>query len=276
MGWAPALVAAVIQGLTEFLPISSSGHLALLELMWRGVEPDLAYAVLLHVGTLGAVLAFYRRDVGTLLLGWRTRGWGPAVPEAGTPARFPEGIRAAWGAILAATLPTAAIGLAFEERVEAAFASPRTLIATFSITGALLAISYFLAPRALQDRITLGRAFLIGIAQGLAIFPGISRSGATIVAGMLLGLSGLTAMRFSFLISIPAVAGAALLKSRVLLTAAPETLVVYATGTLIAFAVGWLSLVLLRQMVRRLRLWWFAFYCLVPALIALLLAQGLA
>ncbi|MEO0600421.1 MAG: undecaprenyl-diphosphate phosphatase [Myxococcota bacterium] len=258
-----ALFLGVTQGLTEFLPVSSSGHLVLFEQAFGLVsgEDEILFYLVLHVGTLIPVLYFYRDWVFKLLR-------DPFVGEA--PFREREGVQ--WiGYLLLASVPTAIIGLAFEDLFETLFSTPATLAVTFTITALLLLATSRFDRSHLANPLSAGIVLTLGIAQGIAITPGISRSGTTIAVALLLGLDRETAARFSFLMSVPAITGALLLKLRDAEVGAidPTQLVVGGSAALVT---GYLALVLLVQVVRAGRMAYFAAYLFAVAGFALYLA----
>lgn len=185
---------ALIQGLTEFLPVSSSAHLILVPSLLGWPDQGLAFDVAVHLGTLIAVVSFFRKDILKLFLAWVSSISGKGMsPEA----------RLAWGVILG-TIPAGIVGLIFKDFIEVNLRSPLVIAATTIIFGLLL---WFADKRAKleRDELTLGwQDFLvIGGAQAMALIPGTSRSGITITAGLLLGLTREAAARYSFLLSIP-------------------------------------------------------------------------
>jgi undecaprenyl-diphosphatase len=256
-----AVILGIVQGLTEFLPISSSGHLVLGQ-HFLGVldsaREDVVFEVLLHLGTLVAVLVAYRHDIARLLLALRPDRWRSAESA-------PE--RRLLLAIAVASIPAAAIGILFKGPLQAAFGQPQLVAVLLLVTGTLLLIG---------DRLKRGnltpedggpwRALFVGCAQALAILPGISRAGSTIVAGIAVGLKPVEAARLSFLISIPAVAGAALLELQPLLAGQAPPMIYSPAALLAGFLssalVGYLALQWLLVAVRRRNLSWFAAYCL--------------
>ncbi|HHO50855.1 MAG TPA: undecaprenyl-diphosphate phosphatase [Deltaproteobacteria bacterium] len=256
-----ALFLGVIQGLTEFLPVSSSGHLVLFQQFIDIGNDEVLFDLVLHVGTLIPVLWFYRSWVGKLAL-------DPIVGEG--PLLERTGVR--WlGLLILASVPTAAIGLGLEDMFEALFSTPATLAITFTITGLLL-----LATRRFDhsDRsvpLTWRIALVLGIAQGLAITPGISRSGTTIAVALFLGLERETAARFSFLMSVPAISGGLLLKLRSADLAALDAGQL-SIGGIAALLTGYVALTLLVRVVRAGFLSAFAWYMFAIAGFALSLA----
>ena len=190
-----AIALGVVQGVTEFLPVSSDGHLALASIA-LGLRPSLAFDVLLHAGTLAVVVVALRREVGAMIVGSLRLVRRPA--SADPDARFALHV-------IVASLPTAAIGLLLRHVAEAQTESPRIVAAWLAVTGGLLLITV----RTRGDRpVNAALAFAIGVAQGLAVLPGLSRSGSTIAIALLFGVRREDAVRFSFAASVPAIAGA--------------------------------------------------------------------
>jgi len=269
-----AILLGVVQGLTEFLPISSSGHLVIAgKLLETGTQAGgPVREVVAHLGTLLAVFLFFRRPLGRLISYGMAGGW---------LATRRQGLRAAWWeapdgrlivCIAAATIPTGLIGVGFQKTLEEAFQSPHAAGAGLLATSALLALALWRRDKGRNDRsIGLWIALGVGIAQGVAILPGVSRSGATIVAGLLMGLRREQAFEFSFLASIPAILGASVLE----LAGAPWAGSWLGSAPFVAlaaaaFAAGWAALSALRPLVSRGQIGWFALYCLPLGLFALL------
>ncbi|MDI7277569.1 MAG: undecaprenyl-diphosphatase UppP, partial [Anaerolineae bacterium] len=195
-----AVVLGLLQGVTEFVPISSSAHLVLVPWLFGWPSPGLAFDTVLHLGTLAAVLAVFWRDIVALARAWvaSLRRRSAATPQS----------RLAW-ALLVGTFPAVLLGVLAEDYVGGLFDAPGPVAALLVVTGLLLVASERWArrSRALEE-IGTHHAALIGVFQALAIAPGISRSGATISAGRFLGLPRAEAARFSFLLAIPVIAGA--------------------------------------------------------------------
>ncbi|GAB4561554.1 MAG: undecaprenyl-diphosphatase UppP [Anaerolineae bacterium] len=252
-----AFILGILQGATEFLPISSSAHLVLVPWLLRWEPPGLLFDTMVHWGTLVAVFIYFWRDIWHLIraalqsLAARTLD----VPDA----------RIAWG-IAIGTIPAAVIGYLLEDTFEALFLSPRAVGVFLLITAALLAASES-AGRQERPLGTLGLAdgLLIGLAQAAAIAPGISRSGATIAAGLGRGLRRADAARFSFLLSLPAIFGAGLLQLTKTLgaTSSPTTLTPVVIGFVSAAVTGYLCIRFLLRYLQRGRLYAFAAYCAV-------------
>ncbi len=259
------IVLAIIQGLTEFLPVSSSGHLAAAQILWEQMAfPGEVFEVAVHLGTTAAVV-FYYRDVIVDLV----RGLGDDREVRGLTSRR-------WvGYILAASVPTAAIGLSLENYIRAAFQRLDLLALSFAVTGAVLFATH-LVPRR-QGVLGLQTALLIGVAQGAAVFPGVSRSGITISLALLLGIAGRQAVTFSFLLSIPAILGAGLITALDLLEEPFGSGVLFANmafATFCAGAVGYVCIGLVHRATEER--WWhrFAWYLWALAAVLAWLALG--
>lgn len=264
----PTLVAlGILQGLTEFLPVSSSGHLVLFQSWLPGFrEPGVLFHATVHLATLGAVLAWFRRDVLAL------------VRAAVMPGRAdPAAVRLLWLVALG-TVPTALIGLLFRDALEGLFSSVSTAAGMLLVTGALL----FATDRASErsgdaEDMRAGHALMVGLVQGMAIIPGISRSGATVAAGVFSGLGREFALRYSFLLSVPAILGAFVLQLLAHGLDNPSEVNVpgYGLAFLAAFATGYASIGVLFKVLLSRRLTWFACYCWVLGT-AVLIARGIS
>jgi undecaprenyl-diphosphatase len=263
-----ALILGVVQGATEFLPISSSGHLVLVPwfLGWH-FEPQAAFIfdVLVQWGTILAVLLYFRRDLLEIGLCW-LRGIAAGQPFGTPPARL------GW-LLLLASIPAAVIGLALKSVVEKAFAQPAAVSGFLLLTAALLLISEQIHHRQRElDSLNWPDSIFIGFAQALALFPGVSRSGSTIAGGLMRGLDRTAAARFSFLLAIPTMLGAGLIALLDLRDTANATtqLTPLAIGFLAAALVGFLSIRFLLNYLRDHPLTIFAVYCLLLGLGGLL------
>lgn len=261
-----AIVLGVIQGLTEFLPISSDGHLALAQLLLDVQHGGLWLSVLLHAGTLLATLIYFRRRIAELTVDlWRHVRRG-RVPAPGAPA---------WDAVVigVASLPTALIGLTLRESVGRWTEEP--LVTGFGFLGTALVLISTLWPKAGTIAAPLlPAALLLGVAQGLTVLPGLSRSGCTIAAALWLGVRAERAFELSMLMSVPAVAGALLVEASVELRGLDGHALDLFVGASIAFAVGLLALALLRRLVARGHIAGFALWVLPLALATLALAKA--
>lgn len=268
ISWFQALVLGALQGATEYLPVSSSGHLVIAEHLFGLREPTLFFNIVLHVGTLSAIFIYYRRDLAELTretvagLGDLLRGGSLSAVLESRP-----GFRLAL-LIAVGTVPTAVIGLVFRSSFERMFGSVELTGVMLVVTGSVLFLTRF-APKEPSRGIGLVSALIIGTVQGLAIAPGISRSGTTIAAALFRGVEREEAARFSFLLSIPSITGALLVESR----GASDGVGVGALilGFAAAALVGYLCLALLVQLVKRNRLSIFSYYCWALGLIAIFL-----
>jgi undecaprenyl-diphosphatase len=262
------VILGVVQGLTEFLPVSSSGHLVLGQHLFGITEPALSFDISLHVGTLAAVVLVFFREI--LAMAGAAVRLAAAGKGAGALFRQDPDVRLL-GLILAGSVPTAVLGLLVKKYAMGLFASVAFAGAMLLVTGTVL----WLTRRAPAEGVgfggfSYGRAFWIGTAQGLAVLPGISRSGSTISAALFLGMDREAAGRFSFLLSLPAIVGAEILSLKDSLETGGLVLdaaTVY--GTLAAAVVGYGALIVLLRIVRQGRLYLFAPYCWAVGLIAL-------
>lgn len=248
-----AIVLAVLQGLTEFLPISSSAHLILLPVLVGWKDQGLAFDVAVHVGTLIAVVAYYRQQLAQL-----ARAWLACVAGKGTSAEA----RLAWYIILG-TVPVGLVGITLPANIAAFIRSP-LVIATATVVFALLL--WLAAKQAKEQRtiITLLDAVIVGLLQAVALIPGTSRSGITIMAGLSLGLNRETAARFSFLLSIPVIALAGMLKGLELYNKGDSISWEYTLiGVLVSASVAYLSLGWFLQLLRKVGIFPFVVYRLL-------------
>ncbi len=260
-----AILLGIVQGFTEFLPISSSAHLILIPWMfgWQGTLVDgLTFDVALHAGTLVAILAFFWRDWLELL-----RKFFAGLSDGSW--KTGEG-RLVWYIILA-TIPAGVLGMKYEHVVEESFRNPLLIAASLFVFSIIMwAADRFSAKIAGIARMTLGHALFIGCAQALALVPGVSRSGSTITGGLLTGYTRESAARFSFLLSTPVIAGAALMKLRKLHLAHGE-LLPFALGVAFSAIVGYLSIKFLLSYLNRHSLNLFVWYRLVVAAAVLIM-----
>lgn len=260
MSFFAAIIVGVVQGLTEFLPISSSGHLVIVQKLLGIEQHDLALDLAAHMGTVLSIVTIYYGLLGRLLraLG-RVREWFKTQSVEMHLIKM----------VILGSVPTALIGLAFKDQFEEMFSDMTSLGVCFILTGLMLLLSK-LKGGARFDRedlvslkgiesLTWWKAILIGTAQGLAIAPSISRSGATIVAALLLGILGPTAAMFSFILSLPAIVGAAVLELKDVPLEASRWEILGA-GFLTAYLFGLLGLWLTLLVVKKGRLEIFTFY----------------
>ncbi len=256
-----AVVLGVIQGITEFLPVSSSGHLALMQHFLGLREPHVFFDVMLHLGTLGAIIIVYKQSIRHLAGVGLSTVMNPQFYRQ--PASYINGsgdLKLIWF-ILIGSVPTGVIAIAFKQQIETLFVKP-TIVAVMLITTGVILQLPRLRRRTVQEdcRLRFWHSPLIGIAQGLAITPGISRSGATISMALLLGISAKKAARFSFLLSIPAILGAVFLKIKDVAGISVDTTAVV-VGTLTSFLVGYIALRVLLAVLDRGKFSGFSYYC---------------
>lgn len=280
MDWIEALLLGVLQGLTEWLPVSSSGHLALAQ-HYLGPVP-IFIDILLHFGTMLVLLAFFRKEVRmvsrAVLAGLsdlaKGKGWEASVAS--------KADRRMALYILMALVPTAVLALAFRFFFgNTLFSNLAVVAAGFATTGALLLATAFAGAGGRgaasgRDLDGLGRkdALTVGTAQGIAFLPGFSRSGLTIGTGLLGGLEGESAGRYSFLISLPAVLGAMILELPDAGQLPATELALGVVSMLVAMAVGWASLGLLMRILRKGGLHYFAPYCFILCTLTLAVLSG--
>ncbi len=265
MNFIQALVLGIVQGATEFIPISSSGHLVLVPWFLNWPEPGLVFDTIVHWGTLVAILAVFWRDILSLATAWVRSLVERSLDQ-------PEA-RLAW-LIIVGTLPAALMGFFLEDFFESLFSSPGRVATLLLVTGAILALSERLGKRqrSLGDLGWLD-SVLIGLAQGLAIAPGISRSGATIAAGLLRGIERDAAARFSFLLATPIIFGAGLLQLVELFQAGVEgaNWLLLIVGFLAAAISGYVCIKFLLAYLQRGRLYVFAAYCWLAGIASLII-----
>ena len=254
MGYFEAVVLAVIQGLTEFLPVSSSGHLVLAQ-HWFGqfTESHLLYDVMLHLATVTAILVYFRDDLLTLIKGYL----GAANP---TGSMFYGHERQTIHFVIVASIPTAFLGIGVELFGFSKLAQPSIVAVMLLLTGGILWIGRSGTSSRGAKEMKAWDALVIGCIQGMAILPGISRSGSTIAGGMLLGLDRELAARFSLLISIPAIVGATTLEVWKVLGSSHEPLGTYFLGMIVAALVGYWSIAVILRLVRHNHFHFFSFY----------------
>jgi len=247
-----AIVLGLIQGLTEFLPISSSGHLALAEKFMGTQHPDMYMQVFLHFGTLLALLAVYYRRIGSLL---------SSLARA-TTRRMREGDSANVTYVLClavGTVPAMIVGYMFRDLIENAFDRVYIIGILFLVTGTFLFLTRLSSEK--RERVGVLDSILVGFAQAFALLPGISRSGLTISTGIFRGIKKSDAADFSFLLAIPSILIVSVYDLFQVSKARPSPLFHYLVGTACALLVGYCAVRWLLVLVRRGRLSYFSFYC---------------
>jgi len=239
------IILGIVQGITEWLPISSSGHLVIFQQLF-GLQVPVFFDVLLHLGTLAVIFVFFWKDILKLLKALVRRDFNS---EYGRLLIF----------IVIGSVPTALIGILFHEILVSFFSNLLVVGIALISTGTLLLLC---EDRENDKKLTLKDSLLIGLAQGLAIIPGISRSGATIGTGLLRGINREKVTRFSFLLSIPAIIGAGIFESRNVDWSTVEWFPVI-VGVVVSGIFGYFSLKLLLKFVQERKLRWFSWYCWV-------------
>ena len=280
-----SIILGLIQGLTEFLPVSSSGHLVISQHLLGFCEPEILFDISVHVGTLAAIFFYFASDIRRLVV----HGCKLSVYAVTNRAAFLCHLKK-WETrmilmILVASVPTAIIGLLLEQVAETLFASTTLAGAMLLVTGCVLWATRYVLPSLSGDNaagtesssdtktMTYGKAVAVGIAQGLAVLPGISRSGATISTALFLKTAPAHAVRFSFLLSIPAILGAHLLKFDAYFESAAIPWHLHATGAVVACLSGCAALAVLMRVVKKGRLYIFAPYCWLVGIAVILLLR---
>ena len=251
-----AIILGIVQGLTEFLPVSSSGHLQLAnELLGTSLDPEsnLTFSLTLHAATVLSTIVVLWREVWGLLKGLFSRTFNAE--------------QAYILKIIISMIPIGIVGVFFKDYIEAAFSSILVVGIMLLVTAALLSFAYFAKPRQKQT-ISYRDAFIIGLAQSVATLPGLSRSGTTIATGLLLGNRKESIAQFSFLMVLPPILGNALLDIVKGDFGGGVEILPLIAGFVAAFATGCLACQFMINIVRRGKLIWFAAYCAVAGLVA--------
>ena len=271
MSWIESLLLGLLQGLTEYLPISSSGHLAIAGALF-GIdgEQNMAFTVLVHIATVLSTLVILWREIVWIFRDLFTK------QQWNNYSGLNEGTRYAINIIIS-MIPVAIVGFFFKDSIKKVFESDIMFVGCFLlVTAALLTFSYYAKPRQ-REQISGWHAFIIGIAQAVAVLPGISRSGSTIATGIILGNKKEKLAQFSFLMAIPPILGEALLDMKELIekagtgtTGTDTSFGVLAIGFIAAFLSGCAACKWMISIVRKGKLIWFAIYCAFIGLITLL------
>lgn len=240
-----AILWGAVQGLTEFLPISSSGHLVLVPALLGRELPDLTTVAMLHLGTLVAVLAYYRSDLARM-------------------ARFDRPARKMITIIAIGTIPAVVLGLAFETKLDELTERPTAVAVMLIVTGAILLATMLLGLGSkTTEELSPKDAGIIGLAQSFALVPGVSRSGMTISAGLARGMERVEAARFAFLLGIPAIAGAGLLSVIRAISDGSGVTASTIVGMVVAAAVGYGAIAFLIRVLGKIGLAPFGIYCII-------------
>ena len=267
-----AIILGIIQGLTEFLPVSSSGHLVLFQQLFGLKEAELFFDVCVHLGTLLAVMVVFRQEIKNIILALMR-----LISSTGSKKTILQKVESDPDLkmallIVIGSIPTAVLGFLFRGIADRLFASAFIVGLMLMVTGLLLWLTRWAATRVEQpgaDRLTPKNALIIGVVQGLAIIPGISRSGSTISIALLLGIRREMAARYSFLLSIPAIIGAGLLSFKEGLSQTDQAIQISLLGAVAAALVGYGALKSLLHVVKKGRLHLFAPYCWMAGILAI-------
>jgi len=256
MTFIQAIFLAIVQGLTEFLPVSSSGHLVLFQKIFNIENPPVFFDVLLHLGTLLAILIYFRKQIIELL-------------------KFPKKNIKLWIFVLVGSIPVGIAGYLLKEKVDSIFNSLLTLGISWIIFGVFSIISSIKIAKisTKRDLLTINTkdGLFIGFLQAVALLPGVSRSGSTVIAGLLSGFSNSSAVFLSFLLAIPAIAGASIIEARGGtgdIGLSTPTIII---SILLSFLIGYFSLILLQKVLRENKFRYFGYYCLLVGFVAILL-----
>lgn len=271
MSWLQVVVLAVVQGLTEFLPVSSSGHLAVVSRLWFAGDAGASFTAVTQLGTETAVLVYFARDIARILKAW----WGGLFRAAHRNADY----RLGWYVIIG-TIPICVLGLAFTDQIRSGVRNLWVVATALVVFSVVIAAAEYVGRQTRHvEQLTYRDAVLVGLAQTLALVPGVSRSGATISAGLFVGLDRELAARFGFLLAIPAVFASGLFSlpdafhpvSEGMSATGPQLL----AATVIAFAVGLAAVAWFLRFLLRHSMYWFVGYRVAAGVTVLvLLATG--
>lgn len=258
-----AIILGIVQGLTEFLPVSSSGHLVLVQKLMKVDDPGVTFELLVHLGTLFSVLIYFRKELFTLL---RAVFDSKMIEE-----------RKMIGYLAIGTVPAAFFGLQFKEFFERAYENPVLVSGLLLVTGSIMFIPRLLKGRMGENPVRLPSALIMGFGQAVAILPGVSRSGSTIVAGLASGVKPAKAAEFSFLLAIPAIGGAAVLQLKKIMElpaveqeAIKAALTPYLWGALFSFIFGLIAVFAVLSTIRKGKFEYFGYYCFVAGILGLI------
>ena len=258
MSWFEAIILGLVQGLTEFLPVSSSGHLAIAKALFGIETHDLAFEIIVHTATVLSVIVVFWKDIVKLLEGLFKFKMNPETRYIIL--------------LVISMIPVFIVGVFFKDKVEALFGNGLTVVGcALIVTAILLAVSQFYRPR--QKEINWWRALVIGLAQAVAVIPGLSRSGSTIATGLICGAKRSEITRFSFLMVLVPILGEAFLD--VVdggFAASSVGILPLLLGFLAAFASGLFACKAMLSLVRRASLGWFAIYCAIVGILCLIFA----
>ncbi|MGB2696720.1 MAG: undecaprenyl-diphosphate phosphatase [Candidatus Zixiibacteriota bacterium] len=257
-----AILLGIVQGLTEFLPVSSSAHLVLAEYILKIRLESIRFEVFLHLGTFFSVVIIFRQQIWKLIRSLR----GIFRKDDSESEEYLKLL----GLILGGSVPALVLGLSFNEYMEKAFTSHAFASSMLILTGLFLWFTQF--TKAKKDKLNLGDAILVGLAQAFALLPGISRAGFTISTGLFRGVKGEKSAEFSFLLSLPAILGASILKFKEILDESPGSgeIILYLLGGFIAFVFGYIAIKFLLGVLKKGKFQNFAYYCLGVGILSLI------
>ena len=264
MTWYEAVILGIVQGLTEFLPVSSSAHLRIVPALFGWDDPGTAFTAVIQLGTIAAVIIYFFKDIIRIANAWLRSLFNPKL-RSGADARM------GWYVILG-TIPIAVLGLMFENQIDTVARDLRLISATLIVLGIILLIA---DQRGISikklERLSFWDAMVFGIAQALALIPGVSRSGATITAGLFMGYDRASAARYSFLLSIPAIVASGLFKLKDINTVDGPSLGLTLLATLLAFVSGYASIAWLLRYVSTRSYFPFVVYRVILGLLVIIL-----
>ncbi|MGV8162106.1 MAG: undecaprenyl-diphosphate phosphatase [Candidatus Nanoarchaeia archaeon] len=244
-----AIILGIVQGITEWLPVSSSGHLVLAQRLF-GLSQPLIFDVMLHIGSLLVVFIFFWKDIKELILGI---------------IRFEKEKLRMLLFIILATIPIALVGYFLKDTIHEAFSS--LIVVGFGLIFTSILLFFSKYPKRKDKKLNWHNSLIVGFFQAIAILPGVSRSGSTISSGMFLGIKKEEIAKFSFIIFIPAILGATIIELPSI--GAIENLTAMIIGTVVSAVVGYFSLKLLMSVIKKDKFYYFAIYCLTLGLIVL-------
>jgi len=253
VSWLEVIVLGIVQGLTEFLPISSSAHLRIVSAVFFGRDAGAAFTAVTQLGTELAVIIYFAKDIGHLVAVW-FRGFFSAA------LRRTADYRLAWLVIIG-TIPIGLLGVLFEHQIQTAARNLWLIATTLVVFGLLLGLAERLGPQRVELReMTVLDGVLLGFAQAMALIPGVSRSGGTITVGLFLGFTRIAAVRYSFLLAIPAVVASGLFQLPDVFAGDGPTPLQMVVATVIAFVLGYASIAWLLRYVARHSVYVFVWY----------------
>jgi undecaprenyl-diphosphatase len=263
------IILGIVQGLTELFPVSSSAHLVILQSFFPDFhQPGVAFDAILHLGTLFAVVFYFRADIWNMLKALLPQKYQSADIAGNADTVI---LRKLVLFLIIGTIPVVFLGLLFQDYIHSVFESARAAAFFLIITGVLLFFSDKINDARREEKdMNLADSIVIGLAQAVALLPGISRSGATITAGIFRHLNRTVAARFSFLLSLPAVCGAAILESGYIKNISHQEMWLYFTGFICAALAGIISLKLFFLIIRQARLKFFAYYCWIFGILTII------